>query len=145
MSFAGALTEIKFAKLERRVFCDKAARNVITDAKKEFKRARRRTARQEIEAALYDIKPDEPTFDTYEEEMARLHWADYTRDPVEERKLNDWARHEENERYLRECEYYDEECDYYDILEEIESAYRGDWQEEVPDVFGDFIEVVTAA
>jgi len=55
MSFVGALTEIKYAKYERKVFCQNAARNVIKNAKKHFTRSRRRNAQIEIEEYMEEL------------------------------------------------------------------------------------------
>jgi hypothetical protein len=148
MSLSGTLTEIKFAKIERRYFCPKAARNAIKEAKMRYNRARRFTARQEIEEALFDIKPEDSYSDEdcdWELEMAPYYWEEYNEDPAVAARREAWEIYEENERYLRELEDADEECDWYDTLAEIESAYRGDWQEEVPEVFGDEFEVIVAA
>lgn len=143
MSLAGLTTEMKCVLWERKYRCDSKGKKIyVKFVKTKYNKARRREAVREIEDALYDIKPDEEFDCDYVQEMAPLWWDEYNEDPDVAARREAWDRYDDILAYEAEMAWYDEDDEYYATLDEIEAAYRGDWQAEVPEVFGDEFEAV---
>lgn len=140
LSLAGITTEIKCALWERKYLCDTKGKNIYMKfIKTKYNKTRRAAAAMEIEEALsdFDYEDEGDLLEVAYEDLYSCYYDafpdlddDWDEDPW------DYDGYEEDRNA-----FYEE----LEARENLEMALRGDWQEEVPEVFGDEFEAIVAA